>query len=196
MAEKITSSTYHISAELGTYEVARSNFFTFVVEGLDRLVHADFALGDRSEAAGEDVITNGQEIIKLSVSKASVPHFAINPIEVRRGNSIVKYAGNPSFDAGSLELEDFVGLGTKDALMAWQAAAYDVVNDKGGRASEYKHNCTLIEYTQDHEQVRYWELVGCWISAISESEFDVSADGDRKINVTLQFDRAIPHRND
>lgn len=195
MAEKINSSTYHISADPSNYEVARSNYFMFIVEGLGDLVYADYAF-DRAAATDDDKIKNGQEVLKLSVNKASVPNFTINPIEIRRGNSVVKYAGNPTFDAGSLECQDFVGLGTKDVLQAWRALAYDVINDKGGLAKDYKKNCTLVEYDQSHEQLRYWELVGCWISGIQESEFDVSADGDRKISVTLQYDRAIPHRND
>lgn len=185
--------TYHISSNLENFEVARSNFFTFVVENIDDLVRSDFALVDPDES---DIIRNGQEVIKLSVAKSSVPHFTIDPIEIRRGNSVVKYAGNPSFDAGSLECQDFVGIGTKDVLMAWQALAYDVVNDRGGRAARYKKNCTLVEQAQDGEEIRHWELIGCWISAISEDDFDVTADGERRISCTIQFDRAIMHRPD
>jgi len=185
--------TYHISSNIANYEVARSNYFTFIVEGLNSLVRSDFGLEQPTE---QDIISNGQEVIKLSVSKASVPHFAIAPIEIRRGNSVVKYAGNPSFEAGSFECQDFVGIDTKSTLMAWQAKAYDVVNDKGGRAIDYKHNCTLVEYDQTGAEIRHWEMIGCWISDISEEAFDVSADGDRKIGITIQYDRAIMHLPD
>ena len=71
---------------------------------------------------------------------------------MRRGNSVIKYAGNPTFPEGSLQVQDFVGLKVKSILMAWQALAYDVVNDKGGRAADYKKKGTLIEYTHDHEK--------------------------------------------
>jgi hypothetical protein len=185
--------TYHISSNIANYELARSNYFTFIVENLGTLVRSDFGLVDPTE---QDVITNGQEVIKLSVSKASVPHFSIAPIEMRRGNSVVKYAGNPTFDAGTLECQDFVGIDTKSTLMAWQALAYDVVNDKGGRAINYKKNCTLVEYDQAGNEIRHWDLIGCWISNITEDEFDVSADGDRKISCELQFDRSIMHLPD
>lgn len=188
---KNTNGTYHINSDLEHYEVARSNFFTFIVEGLDGLVKSDFNLVTPSK---KDIITGGQEIIKLSVTKASVPHFSIDPISIRRGNSVVKFAGNPTFDSGSIEVQDFVGLDVKSVLMAWQALAYDVVNDKGGRAKDYKKNCSLIEYTQDYEEIRRWDLVGCWVSDLKEDDFDMSADGDRKISITIQYDRAVMHK--
>lgn len=187
---KTNFGTYHINSDIRNYESARGNFFTFIVDDLEGLVKSDFAL---EEPESSDLIENGQEVIKLSVNKASVPHFDLEVIPVRRGNSVVKFAGNPSFKEGTLELQDFVGLKVKSVLMAWQALAYDVINDRGGRAVNYKKNCTLIEYTQDYEEVRRWDLVGSWISGITEEDFDMDSDGARKISATLQYDRAIMH---
>ena len=194
MAEgKENWGSYHISANPESYEIARGNFFTFIVEDLGDLVRSDFNLVEPEE---NDLIKNGQEVIKLSVTKASVPHFSIAPIEIRRMNSVIKYAGLPTFDAGTIEAQDYVGLDTKSVLMAWQAKAYDVVKDVGGRAKDYKKNCTLVEYTQDKKEVRHWDLIGCWISDITEDEFDVAADGDRRITCAISFDRAVMHLPD
>ena len=188
MAEKL--GTYHISSNPADYELARSNFFTFIVDDIETLVRSDFGLEEPEES---DFLRGGQEALKLSVNKSSIPHFDIGVIEMRRCNSVIKYAGNPTFPEGSLQVQDFVGLKVKSILMAWQALAYDVVNDKGGRAADYKKKCTLIEYTHDHEKIREWELVGCWISSIKEDEYDVSSDSDRKIDCVVQYDRAIMH---
>ena len=79
---------------------------------------------------------------------------------------------------------------TKSILMAWQALTYNVYTRKGGRMKDYKKNATLIEYTQDFEQVRSWTLYGCWISKITEGEFDKENDGKRQITAELQYDRA------
>jgi hypothetical protein len=57
---------------------------------------------------------------------------------------------------------------------------------------DYKKTCTLIEYTQDYEQIRRWELKWCWISELSEDQFDRESDGKRAITVTLQYDKALP----
>ena len=74
--------------------------------------------------------------------------------------------------------------------MAWLQLAYNVHTRKGGRMKDYKKTCTLIEYTQDYEQVRSWTLHGCWISNIDEEGFDKEGDGKRQISATIQYDRA------
>ena len=39
--------------------------------------------------------------------------------------------------------------------------------------NKYKKDCMLVEYSPDYEEIlRTWTLKGCWVSAISESEFD------------------------
>lgn len=185
--------SFHISDNYGDYELARSNFFTLQVDDIDNLVRSDFEL-DKSRANPQtDILSNCQSALKLAVTKTSIPHFEVGVTEVRRGNSVIKYASVPSFASGTIEVEDYVDLHVKDILMAWQALAYDVVNDKGGRAINYKKRCTLIEYTNDGNKIREWEIIGGWISAISEDDFDVTADGERKISCTFQFDRAIMH---
>jgi hypothetical protein len=56
---------------------------------------------------------------------------------------------------------------------------------------DYKKTCTLIEYTQDYEQVRTWTLEGCFITKIDEDDFDRENDGKRQLNVSISFDRAM-----
>jgi hypothetical protein len=56
---------------------------------------------------------------------------------------------------------------------------------------DYKKNCTLIEYTQDYEQVRSWTLYGCWVKGLSEDSFDRENDGKRAITATIEYDRAV-----
>lgn len=180
---------YHIASELN-YEHARTGFFSFIVNDIDNLVRSDFG---EEEPADSDIIRQGVEKLKLSVIRANVPHFETQTIETRRGNSVVKYAGTPTFNGGEIVVEDYIGLDGKSILMAWQALTYDVVNDLGGRARNYKKNCTLIEYTQDYKKIRSWDLIGCWPSALSEDAYDKTADSERTITATIQFDRAIMH---
>lgn len=183
-------STYHLST--GThrqYQPAKGNFFEFIVEDLGDLLKPGV---EESLAQDTDYIDNGQEVIRLTINKATIPHFELNPIEIRKGNSVVRYAGTPSFTNGSIEVDDMIGAQSKTVLEAWQALAYNVVTDKGGRAIDYKRNATLIEYTSDHVRVRSWKLIGCWISNISEDDYDKEADGLRRVTAAISYDRAIP----
>lgn len=192
-------STGHISTHLGSYELARTGFFTFIVSDLEYLIKATVAKdkpGDK-DAQGryinysdEEQISGADEVLRLNVTKADIPHFSVQPLEYRRGNEVVKLAGVPTFESGSITVDDVVGMDTKSVLMAWQGLVYDVKTRKGGRMKDYKKDCTLIEYTQDYEEIRRWTLYGCWISSLKENGFDKTADGQREITVSIEYDRA------
>jgi hypothetical protein len=196
----------HISEALQDYEAARSGFFTLLVgdaetfdaendKAWNTINGLPSAYKDKAplEASGDNT---QQKLLALNVTKAFVPHFSLEVLEYKRGNEKVKFAGTPTFNGGSITVDDIVGIDTKNILLAWQAQAYDVHTGKGGRMKHYKKNCTLIEYTQDYEQVRKWDLRGCWISELSEDDFDKESDGKRQITATIEYDKAIPVRKD
>ena len=184
-------SAQHISANLANYEAARSGFFSLIVDNIDNIVSAAFT-GDPSSATNNDKIgAKAQETLKLNVIQAPVPHFQLEKLSYKRGNETVNFAGTPSFQDGEITVDDVVGLDTKSILMAWQGLAYNVHTRKGGRMKDYKKNCTLIEYTQDFEQIRSWKLYGCWISNITEDNFNKEQDGKRAIRATIVYDRAV-----
>lgn len=182
-------SAQHISTNLANYEAARSGFFTLIVDDIDNIVKASFS-GDRATATASDKIARAQEVLKLNVIKAPVPHFSLKKESYRRGNDVVNFAGVPDFKDGSIVVDDVVGMDTKSILMAWQGLAYNVYTRKGGRMKDYKKNATLIEYTQDFEQIRSWTLYGCWIQDIQEGDFDKENDGKRQITASIVYDRA------
>lgn len=196
----VSLTAKHISSNLSSYESARSGFFTFIVDDLDGIVRADYS-GSREEPGDDAVIGKAQEYLKLNVTAASVPHFSLEDLSYKRGNEQIHFAGVPSFSSGTITVQDVVGLDTKSILMAWQALAYDINTRKGGRMGDwtdsdgvlhkgYKKTCTLCEYTQDYELIRSWTLYGCWISSISEGDFDKTSDGERTLSATIVYDRA------
>jgi hypothetical protein len=192
-------NTKHISTNLANYEAARTAFFTLEVDFKDasgnvKLLKPDFT-GDPANASETDYIQNAEEILKLNVTKAPVPHFSVETGEYRRGNDVVKFATVPTWDAGSIEIDDVVGLRTKDILMAWLYLAYNPNTRLGGRMKDYKKICTLIEYTQDYEPIRTWTLEGCFITKLDEGEFDRENDGKRKITASISYDRATVTNN-
>jgi len=180
----------HISTNLAAYEAARSGFFTLQVTGINSIPRANYG-GVNAPTSESDKLTNKAEsYLQLNVVKSSVPHFKLETLSYRRGNDEIKFAGVPTFDSGTLVVDDVVGLDTKSILMAWQAQAYNVYTRKGGRMKDYKKLATLSEYTQDFELIRQWKLYGCWISDLSEDDFDKESDGKRQITATIEYDRA------
>ena len=187
--------TYHLADNPQLYEPARSNNFEFIVTDIDDLIYAGT---DKNMPDDEkNHIKNGQEVLRVSVVSSSVPHFSLSKIEVKRGNNTINFAGTPTFDDGQLVLNDYMGARTKSILLAWQALAYDVTNEKVSRATNYKKDCTLVEYSPDYEEVlRTWTLKGCWISSLSEDAFSNEANDKRTVTATIVYDKAIPQKSD
>ena len=177
--------TYHLADNPNLYEIQRSNNFEFIVTDIDGILRAGMQ-GDETYAR----IMNAQEVLRMSVDSAFVPHFTQNTISVRRGNNELKFAGIPSFQSGSITLNDYIGADTKAVLMAWQHLSYDVYTEKVGLVEDYKKDCYLVEYSPDYQMVRRWILHGCWVSGISESEYNASSNDRHQLTVTIEYDRA------
>lgn len=178
----------HFTANKNIFEIQRGNNFEFLI---DSSLNGALAYGSDTKK-----FTNAQEYIRLSVKGSSVPHYTQDVIEVRRGNTSVKYAGPMKWGSGTLQCYDFIGAETKDILMAWQAKSGNPLLQTVSQQSEYKLNATLIEWTPDYsKQVRVWKLEGCWISSITEDEYSQDASGARSINCSIEYDRAYVDYN-
>lgn len=173
--------TYYLTDNPKYYEIQRSNNFVFYVSGLSK------AFNIANNKYAQD---NADDVIKISVNKATVPHFTQSAIQVKRGNNTMKFAGAPEFGSGSIDLNDYIGAGTKDVLLAWQNKSYDVRTEKVGLASDYKKDAYLLEYTPDYQLVRTWKLMGCWISGLSEGEYSHDSADKHTITATIEYDKA------
>ena len=176
----VPHGTYHMADHPELYEPQRSNNFEFIVTDLSNL----------TRATDNTKIGSAQEILRMSVISTKIPHYSQSPISVRRGNSVLKYAGVPEFQEGSLVVNDFIGADTKSILMAWQNLSYNVKTEKVGLASEYKKDCYLIEYSPDMQKVRQWRLHGCWVSSITEDDYNAENNAKKSVSATIQYDRA------
>ena len=183
--------TYVLADNPTLYEPQRSNNFDFVVTGLDGILRAG-ALGDEAQA----ILQNAQEVLRIAVDSASVPHFTQEIISINRGNDTIKFAGKITFGEGSLRIKDYIGADSKAVLMAWQNLSGNVRTEKVGHASDYKKDAYLVEYTPDYIPVRRWVLKGCWISGISEDEYNHNTNDARTITATIQYDKGYIDTSD
>ena len=168
------------------FEPQRANTFKFVVNDLN------IDLTSFGHAAYGYAVKNAAQNLELAVKSSSVPHFDINPITINRGNSQMKFAGKPTFKDGQITIHDYIGAYAKDVLLAWQRQAYEVRTQKVGLAKDYKREGALYELTPDFQIVREWQLHGCWISSVSEGNYDYSSDEAKTVDATLVFDYAEP----
>lgn len=180
-------NAYHLAQSPNEYEIQRTNNFEFVVTQLDNLVRAGSLGVESSSRIDSD---QAQEVLRISNVSAPIPHFNQGTIEVKKGNSTIKFAGVPTFSAGTVKFNDYIGADTKAMLMAWQNLSYNVRTQKVGLASDYKKEAWLIEYSPDYQQVRKWILHGCWVSSLSEDGYDNESNNKNTISCTIEYDWA------
>lgn len=178
--------SYHLSDNPELYEIQRNNTFEFIVTGIDNILRANSSENDGTDA----YIKNASQTLRFSVVQASVPMFSQDVINIKRGNSVMKAAGTPTFQDGQLVVNDYIGADTKSSLMAWQRLSYDVVTEKVGNMADYKKTCYLCEYTPDYKLVRTWKMIGCFVSGINQDSFNSEDGGKKTISATISFDRA------
>lgn len=181
LPDKVGTSTYYLTDDPTHYEIQRNNNFVFYVTGLNaklRIVQNEYAQ------------KNAEDVLKVSVESSSVPHFKQSALSLKRGNSTMKFAGVPEFDSHTLKLDDFIGAGTSDVLNAWQQLSYNVRTEKVGLASDYKIDAYLLEYTPDYQLVRTIKMMGCWVSGISEDDFDHNSNNKHSMTATIEYDKA------
>ena len=189
-----TALTAHHIAEdnYKYYEAARSAFFVLDVpeSQLGNLRKPTESTEDNASAA-KFTSVKASEILRLNVVKTSVPQFSVDVKEYRRGNDVVKFATIPTWESGSFDVDDVVGVNTKDILISWLYLAYNPHTRMGGRMIDYKKTAYLTEYTQDYQQIRKWRIEGLFVKKVTDAEFDRENDDKRKISVEFEYDRAI-----
>ena len=172
MANSIENGAYHLADNPNIYEPYRGNAFEFIMGSTDKI---------------------SQESVRMQVVSFPVAHFTLERREIRRGNSVMTFAGLPSFSDGSLIIKDYVGANGKSVLEDWQAKGYNVKTDRLGNLADYKIDCTVLEYDHTFEKLlRTWTLKGCWVSAISEEDLTRESNDARNVTATIVYDKAIP----
>lgn len=187
---------YHLASSPELYEVQRDNNFMFEIS-LTTNTYGDEVKLRRAGTLDTDrdqvkYFANPDEIIRVSVNKASVPTYSQDPIEVNRGNTSIKYAGKIKFsDNIPIQLYDFIGAEVKDILVAWQSLSGNPYTEKVGHASDYKKEAFLTEYTPDYQIVRRWHLYGCWLSSLSFGDYKYEGGADVvQVNANVTYDKA------
>ena len=180
--------TRYLADRSDMYDIQRSNNFEFIVQFNGDMPSVDYVDGVNEGKLFTE--SRAKDILRLSVTTSSVPHFTQDPIRVRRGNNEMKFAGVPTYGSGTIRINDFIGLESKEALMAWQNLSYNVRTEKVGLAKDYKKTCTLVEYRPDYSVVRSWNLYGCWISGISEDDYNYESNERHQVTATIEYDRA------
>lgn len=130
--------------------------------------------------------------IELAVVAFPLPAQGNGTIMVPHLNEDRKYAGKPTFENITLQIIDFVQNDVAGAVFAWRRQVYNPLNGKIGFAVNYKKTATLYTVGPNGLWQRSWKLIGVWPSAFDPGAIDMNADGDVRISLVLEVDKAIP----
>lgn len=133
------------------------------------------------------------ELITLSVATYAAPQINISQIPISYGNNKIKFAGLPEFPDSNVVLNDYIGINVERLLSDWQKQVYDPNTQEIGLAVNYKKTAYLLEYAPDGSNLRAWQLIGCWPSALQLGDFNQEGGNVRQITMTLTYDYAIPY---
>ena len=133
----------------------------------------------------------GDDILRLSVSKFTLPSISNEEIELAYGNEKVWIAGQTTNETATLELRDTIDAGTAGAIMAWRDSVYDPETGNIGRASEYKKTASVFLLSPDGSDYREWQLIGCWPQAIKAGDLDMTDNNVVLLEATIRYDRAM-----
>lgn len=137
-----------------------------------------------------------ENVLTLSLSAFPLPKVTQNPIEIGYLNEKRKFAGNPTFDDLSVTFNDYIDVGTADALLLWRHQCYDPNRGTVGLASSYKKSgwVTLFSPDGDPGYNREYTLIGIWPSMFDPGEIDHQGEDVVRITCTFTIDKAYPSK--
>lgn len=180
--QPLAFGAYHMIGD-DNWEPQRTNNFEISFPGLGQLYSID---------GGIAMPSNASDILTLSTKSVTYPSTNVEKLTVNYGNNSINFAGKPSYSDVTIDFNDFVGVQTDRILSAWHKLVYDPKTEKIGRATSYKRDGYLKEFSPDGEYLRTIQLRGCFPGNYTPGDFDNDDNSIRRISVTFYVDVAIP----
>lgn len=134
----------------------------------------------------------GAENIKLAVATAFVPDWSNDVVTVHYQGEERKVAGKAKFRSGQITVVDYIDEGIYGSIATWRTLVHDPSSGRIGKASQYKKQAALILHGPDESNIRRWKIDGIWPQSMGGSQLSYSNSSVFTVNLTLEFDRAIP----
>jgi hypothetical protein len=132
---------------------------------------------------------NGKESVTISCETATLPEEQTGVVEVRYGNSIVKFSnGQTKFGVLNLTVQDLVGAnayGIFKEMYKYQGNAKtgEVLDPEG-----YMFTAYLIARKANHQDVnRIWKFDNLFVTNIGQRNFDRNSEEKQTFQVTCAF---------
>jgi len=138
-------------------------------------------------------ILTGTDSLSFSLARGFLPVVGVDEGAIPFGNETVYYAGRARFEAGTIEIRDYVDQDTQGILTNWYAKVYGGVNGAWGLVgvpSSYKRPADILFSAPDGTSVRFWALGGVWPLQMNFGNLDMGSSEQVMVAISLRYDRA------
>lgn len=133
------------------------------------------------------------EQLALSLRDYAGPQMNLETINIRTGNGIVNYAGQPTVSNSSISFTDYIGMQTENILLAWYSMAHNIMNDKIGFKEYYSNDGLLYKWAPNGTRTLSWWLLGCWINEYNQGQYSRQNPEQRQFSTNIIYDKPIPY---
>ena len=134
----------------------------------------------------------GTEAIMLSLVNFSLPTVSNEVINIKHGNTDVKFAGTTQWQGSDqLTVVDYITTDIQKIVSDWRELVYRPATDEIGWAVEYKKEGEVSLVGPDGTNERVWKYEGIWPSQVNYGEVNHESTTDVvRVEIQIQYDRA------
>jgi len=133
------------------------------------------------------------EILLKSVETSLGISHNSEPLALPYMNETVYIAGRPMYAPGAVVYRDMVNMGVYGMIENWYNRVYNPITSEIGYAVDYKSMATLLMTDVKGVIQRTWDMIGIWPQDISQEPPSYMNSDIMRLNVTFQYDKAIPN---
>lgn len=127
---------------------------------------------------------------------ASLPPFQDNPIPVSYFGRQIKVAGDRLFAPWTVSVYNDEDFSLRAMFEKWQNGINRLVSnvrDPNLAEEQYKTDLIVTQYAKDGEDIRAYQLIGCWPTEIGAIELDFDAQNQYEMfTVVFEVDYWVP----
>lgn len=137
----------------------------------------------------------GGDPLSLALRRGFLPTFGVDEVQIPFGNESVYAAGRARYEAGTIEVNDYVDVDIQGLLTDWFERVYsgvrEMTNGRVGVPRDYKRRAFIMFTAPDGSVERRWQLRGAWPTQMTFGTLDMGSSEVVQISTNIRYDKAV-----
>jgi hypothetical protein len=128
-------------------------------------------------------------LVRFLCKGASIPGMTVEPVEVPFRGRVLKVPGDRTFEPWELTIINDTDFSLRDAFEKWNHLINSMEGNTGSVSlQEIQQNWRVTQLGKNNEELKTYEIVGCWPSTVSPIELSYESTGAiEEFTVTLEY---------